>query len=368
MPASIAVDGLRKPLRILMTADAAGGVWQYCVDLIVSLVADGAEVLLATMGPRPTAEQRQQLISLPRVTLAESEYALEWMPDAWNDVEAAGKWLLELESGFDPDVIHLNGYAHASLPWPKPTLVMAHSCVYSWWRAVHGSAPGPEWAEYKRRVLAGLSACEAIVAPSLSMARTLHDEYGVSSDNIRIIHNFTRAEISPALKKQPFVLAAGRVWDVAKNLELLDRIAPRLEWGVRIAGPGTPGHAAHFLGPLPHDELLDQMSAAGIFAHPALYEPFGLAILEAARAGCCLVLSDIPSLRELWDGAAVFLDPRQPDLWLRELNRLSHNPEERETFGGLARSHSNSYDADSSLKQYGDAYAALATSNTGVAA
>ena len=39
----------------------------------------------------------------------------------------------------------------------------------------------------------------------------------------------------------------------------------------------------------------------------ALYEPFGLAVLEAAQAGCALVLSDIPTFRELWDGAALFV-------------------------------------------------------------
>ena len=37
------------------------------------------------------------------------------------------------------------------------------------------------------------------------------------------------------------------------------------------------------------------------------YEPFGLAVLEAAQAGCALLLSDIPTFRELWDGAALFV-------------------------------------------------------------
>ena len=41
----------------------------------------------------------------------------------------------------------------------------------------------------------------------------------------------------------------------------------------------------------------------------ARYEPFGLAVLEAAQAGCALVLSDIPTFRELWNGAAQFVPP-----------------------------------------------------------
>ena len=44
-----------------------------------------------------------------------------------------------------------------------------------------------------------------------------------------------------------------------------------------------------------------------VFASAARYEPFGLAVLEAAQAGQALVLSDIPTFRELWDGAALFV-------------------------------------------------------------
>jgi glycosyltransferase involved in cell wall biosynthesis len=51
------------------------------------------------------------------------------------------------------------------------------------------------------------------------------------------------------------------------------------------------------------------MARAAIYVMPARYEPFGLSILEAAVSGCALVLGDIPSLRELWDGAALFVPP-----------------------------------------------------------
>jgi glycosyltransferase involved in cell wall biosynthesis len=217
-------------------------------------------------------------------------------------------------------------------------------------------------------VVDGLSAADVIVSPSAYMAAEIRNEYGVSVDKLRVIHNFTRAQISQGAKKQPFVLGAGRIWDPAKNLGLLDRIAPMLDWEVRIAGSGSPDHSACFLGSVPHAELMDQMSAAGIFAHPALYEPFGLSVLEAARAHCCLVLSDIPSLRELWQNAAIFIDPRQPETWLRELNRLARNPQRGESLGLLAYSQSMRYNASSSLKQYWELYASLVSSKTGVAA
>jgi glycosyltransferase involved in cell wall biosynthesis len=51
------------------------------------------------------------------------------------------------------------------------------------------------------------------------------------------------------------------------------------------------------------------MSRAAIYALPARYEPFGLSILEAALAGCALVIGDLPSLREIWGDAATYVRP-----------------------------------------------------------
>ena len=101
------------------------------------------------------------------------------------------------------------------------------------------------------------------------------------------------------------------------------------------------------------------MESAAIFAHPALYEPFGLVALEAARARCSLVLSDIPSLRELWDGAAVFIDPRDSDAWMRELNCLTEDKSRREELGNRAQMHAGRYTAQATVEQYVALYSSL---------
>ena len=363
-------ESAEPPLRILMTADAVGGVWQYSADLAAALVERGTEILVATMGPRPSAAQKQQILTIPHVTLAESEFALEWMPAPWHDVERAGKWLLELASDFSPSVIHLNGYSHANLPWRKPVIVTAHSCVYSWWRAVHGSSPGQDWAEYKRRVVAGLAASKLVTAPSTYMATALQQEYGVPGKKIHVIHNFSRAVRSARNAKQPFLLAAGRTWDTAKNFALIKQIAPKLDYVIRIAGPGprpegwaATRKSARFLGSLSQSQLLEQMEQASIFLHPALYEPFGLAILEAAWRRCCLVLSDIPSLRELWANAAVFIDPHNPEQWAIELNKLMADRGTREAFSQRAYSRAKKYRVDGAVDKYWSLYRSLVSSN-----
>ncbi len=351
-------DQDKRPSKILITADAVGGVWRYSVDLAAGLAHEDVQVLLAVLGPAPSTEQRLEANRLPNVTLAHCDCALEWMTDPWAGVDKSGEWLLELQKSFDADVIHLNGYCHACLSWNKPVLVVAHSCVYSWWGAVYECAPGSEWLEYKRRVIAGLQASSRIVTPSDTMADFLVDEYQISRAKIEVIHNFSFAGPRRQREKQPSILAAGRFWDRAKNLSLLERIAPELALEVRVAGstkgPEESATAKHVraLGLLTHTELLSEMSGAAVFAHPALYEPFGLSVLEAAQAGCALVLSDIPSLRELWDGAAVFLNPRDERAWISELNALSANPERRSNLAKAASSRALRYQVEESLSSY----------------
>jgi glycogen synthase len=334
--------------KILMTADAVGGVWEYSLDLISHLVQRGAQVSLATMGPRPTEAQKARLAQIPAVALHESGYKLEWMDEPWADVDASGEWLLALAKQFRPDVVHLNGYAHANLPWPAPVLVVAHSCVYSWWDAVHGGCPpADQWAEYQSRVSAGLQAANAVIAPSAIMACALFAHYDTGIATARVIHNFSEAPAYDGREKEPFLLAAGRTWDTGKNLEMLNSIRHRLMWPIHIESA------------LPHDKLIDEMQRASVYVHPALYEPFGLAILEAARAQCCLVLSDIPSLRELWGPAAVFVNPRDPDEWSRVLNDLTRHRDRRESLAQAARQHAERYSSQSTVDQYWNLYKLL---------
>lgn len=365
MLVSVRATSDKRPARILMTADAVGGVWQYTVDLVRHLAAAGAEVLVAVLGPAPSDEQRQDLRMLPRVTVAENSFALEWEPNAWADLDASGDWLLALDAEFRADVVHLNGYAHASLPWHKPTVVVAHSCVYSWWKNVLNGPPGEDWAEYKRRVTAGLAAANSIVAPSNFMASEIQREYAIGGEKLRVIHNFSERESVACHEKEPFFFGAGRVWDPAKNFALLEQVAPCLEWPVKVAGKNNDdaraSSALEKLGHVTSAELSDLMARASVFVHPALYEPFGLSILDAARARCCLVLADTQSSRELWGEAAILVDPRNPKVWIAELNSLAADPPRSKEMGDRAFSHARRYTAESTVNAYEQLYADLMT-------
>lgn len=328
--------------RILMSVDTAGGVWTFALELARELAAQGLEVTLASMGELPAPSQREAAARLAGVNLVESEYKLEWMDRPWLDVLAAGEWLLEIEDRLRPDVVHLNGYAHATLPWRAPVLVTAHACACSWHEAVCGTPAGPEWDTYRHEVACGLKNADAVAAPSAFMLAALRGHYGFTGPG-RVIYNGRQAGKRQPLGKEPFIFSVGRLGDEAKNLAALEAAGRELPWPVFVAGePGRPGvnqsGLDHLIsiGQLPSAEIADWMGRAMIFALPALYEPFSVTALEAALADCPLVLGDIASLREIWGDDALYVAPRDHVALTRTLERLMTDAALREEYGDRA--------------------------------
>ncbi len=351
---------LDRPPTVLMTADAVGGVWSYAVGLCRSLPE--TRFVLATMGPRPPQAQRDAIRDLQNVTLVESDYPLEWMAGGAVDSTESRDWLIDLIRRYEVDAIHVNGYAHARLGVGCPVVVVAHSDVLSWWEAVHKSAAPPEWAGYRKQVMAGLAAAARIIAPTAAVLDDLERHYVSLANRAAVIPNGIEPTALSTLDKRPVVLAAGRLWDAAKNLTVLDAAAPGLAWPVEIAGDveHPDGGVASFvnvelLGRLTPAEMARRLASAQIFVAPARYEPFGLAVLEAAAAGCALVLGDIPSLRENWGGAALFVDPENSAELCAAINALIANSKERTRLAAMARDRAGRF----TLHRMAQAYAAL---------
>jgi glycogen synthase len=352
---------LERPLCVLMTTDAVGGVWRYSLDLSRELTRRGGIVALVCLGPAPSEEQRREARLVPRLALLEHGGALEWMPEPWSDVDSAGCHLRALAAELRPDVVHLNGYSHGALSFAAPKVVVGHSCVLSWWQAVEQTpAPAP-LARYRERVAAGLRGAHAVVAPSRAMLASLQEHYGLRTG--QVIFNASVPLRQPigesGLAKEPFVLCAGRLWDRAKNVATLAEAARGCAWPVLVAGAGTAPSSVTALGQLGAEELSAWMQRASVYALPARYEPFGLSVLEAALAGAVLVLGDIPSLRELWGDAALYVPPEDAGALRATLNRLAEMPELRGVLGIKARRRAARYTLEQQARRYRRLYEEL---------
>ena len=355
------MSGRAGPTRVLLSTDAVGGVWQYTFELARAFSRRRVEVEIAVLGPGVTAEQRKAVAALDGVRLHETGLPLDWTAEAPSMLGVASNTLAALVQRLDVDTVQLHTPALvAQSLWHAPVLAVVHSCVGTWWSAVRGGAVPADFLWRMAAVRAGLQAADCIVAPTRSFAEMVRGIYTLQRE-IEVVHNGRApADLNPTdAVTRHGVLAAGRLWDDGKNIAMLDGAAASMgKVAVRAAGavngPNSAGvrlERVQALGTLDGQRMAQAMAEARIFAAPARYEPFGLAVLEAAQASLPLVLADISTFRELWDGAAIFLPPSDSGAWAEALSNLHEQPEACRRWGMKARARAAAF----SVERFGGA-------------
>lgn len=299
-----------------MTADAAGGVGVFADELAAGLRQRGHQVMVVIFSPT------QPAVAAHEAECVWAPFRLEWMDTGGEASELAADahrgrtFLAKLGHQWRAELLHSNQFAYVSALEGVPTLLSVHSDVVSWWRAVYGSPPPDNAYQRWYRIQAeqALACAEAIVTPSQSARRDLLASF-VCPRAVQVIYNGRHPGQFPSLPKQALAVAAGRLWDRGKQLALLGDLPQPLPLAVAWAGeardPSQPEAAkvppgVQACGRLSAEEMAQLWGRARACIGTSLYEPFGLAVLEAALAGCALLLNDIPSWRELWSPVAQF--------------------------------------------------------------
>jgi glycogen synthase len=345
-----------EPVRILLTTDVAGGVWSYTEELYDALVGRSHEVALVSLGGEPSRGQRLWLRSRPELLFTALPHALEWMPEPEPSLSRSADALRSAADRFRPDVIHLNQFFYGASDLGAPKLVVAHSDVVSWWRAVKAEEPPADawFHRYRGWVEAGLAGAGARAAPSGWMARQAMEIYGAAP--VEVVHNARSPARFPrgTATRDPVAVTAGRLWDEGKGVGDMVAAAALLERRRRaelpapvvVAGPArhpaggrdfpTRSPGLRWAGILPSDGMTALLRRAAVYVATSRYEPFGLAPLEAALSGCALVMTNIPTFRELWDGAALFYEPGDSAALAEILRKLLDAPGRREPLADAA--------------------------------
>lgn len=349
-------------LRVLLVTDAVGGVWVYTLDLARALQTLGIDSVLAVTGPSPTAKQLEEASD---VRLVDTGLPLEWLDTTTEEISRAGQAIAELAKREGADIVQTSSASLlADAEFAQPTVAVQHSCLASWWAAVKRT-PLPDDFQWRRELVQrGMERASAVVAPSIAFAAETARIYGVRA---AAVHNGRRPAWTREIPQGQFVFTAGRLWDEGKNLATLDAAAARVRVPFQAAGAQRGPNGAQVelrhveaLGPLTHTRLSGLYAARPIYASAALYEPFGLSVLEAAQAGCALVLSDIPTHREIWGGAAIFVSPRDDRALASAIQDLLDDPDEREQLGRLAAARSAHYTPARMARGMADIYARVA--------
>jgi glycosyltransferase involved in cell wall biosynthesis len=329
--------------RLLLTTDAVGGVWTYSLDLARALSkAEDMVVFLAVLGPEPSADQLDEAAAIPGLQLISTGLPLDWTAASEQEVRDSAWALAELAAEAEVDLVQLHTPALGLCPYPAPVVSVVHSCVATWWQAVRGGPLPGDLAWRAALVREGLERSDLVAAPTRAFAKAVQAAYRLPSPPRHVPNGRDRPPVQ-ARATAAFVLTAGRLWDEGKNIAAFDRAADLSALSFLAAGPvnGPAGERATLshakaLGRLPAGELAVHLAARPIFVSTALYEPFGLAVLEAAQAGCALVLADRPGFRELWEGAAIFVDPLDAKAIAAAVDGLAADADARAGLGAAA--------------------------------
>jgi len=340
-------------LRILMTTDTHSEVWSYSLELAEAFHRKGHQVTLAAPGGSLSREQRRQLRRLPRMEVFENPHLLAGA----NNAHATRRWLLHLERQVQPHLIHLNGYAHATLPWQAPKVVAMPICLLSWWQtSKKRTAPLLE-STYQEYVKRSLQAADLVLVPTQTLLASLEESYGPLPQS-RVVPVGRNPYPVHVTQKHPYVLTTSQGWDDHQNVVNLERVAPRLTWPIYILGNDhlpRRDNSHQWINPIGQVSAKKRrtwFSQAAIYALPTRYEPFGLAVLEAAMADCALVLGDIPNLREVWGDTALYVPPDDPQALEVALSLLMADSNYRKLMAKRAYTHAQKFTAERMVEQF----------------
>ncbi|MBW8755766.1 MAG: glycosyltransferase family 4 protein [Sphingomonadales bacterium] len=330
-----------------MTVDVVGGVWQYATELATGLRQHDIEMVLAVLGPLPDAAQRQEAEALDRIEIIATGLPLDWLSEA-GPVRAAGAEIAALAQRERVDLVHLNSPAlAASATFAMPLVGTVHGCLSTWWEAARAG----HW--HRDMMARGLRACDRIIAPSASYAEVVRRHYGLPTAPQVVLNGRSCTGLPARRALHDCAFTAGRLWDEVKNARLLDAVAARLPFPFHAAGNTRAPHGEtaefqhlHCLGQLDSDALNIWLAARPVFVSAATFEPFGLAVLEAAASGCALVLSDIPTFRELWDDVAIFVGAHDVAGYAAAIETCVQDIELRARLGENARLRAQTYSAE----------------------
>lgn len=333
--------------RILLTTDTVGGVWQYSLELARAYVARGLTVDLAVLGPIASPERLSEAAGIENLEVMVTHLPLTWMAENPGSLRAAADRLASLAAARKADLVHLNcAGLGCARQWAMPVVATLHSCMATWWRAVKGDDPLPYDFSWRTELLAeALGKTDAVIVPSGSFAVAARAIYREASPPA-VVYNGRSSEDCDgvAAQRSAAVFTCGRLWDEAKNAAVLDAAAGRTRIPIWAAGAVRNPRGEEIrlpnlrlLGELTSQGVRQRLDSSGVYLSAALYEPFGLGALEAAQCGCALVLSDIPTFRELWSGAALLVDPRRPADFAEAIETLRGSRMQREEWGRRAQ-------------------------------
>ncbi|MCI0479597.1 glycosyltransferase, partial [Candidatus Uhrbacteria bacterium] len=240
-----------------------------------------------------------------------------------------------------PDIVHTHLFVGdtmaraAAVSARVPVIVSTEHNVNESYRRSH---------RFVNRLLAPFTT--AHVAVSGEVKRVLVEQDGIRPKKIRTILNGIDLDRVVPRGGRPFrdvprLIAVGRLMTQKDHATLLKALAlVKRPWRLRVVGTGPLERRLRELAERLRiasriewlgfrDDVPELLAESDVFCFPSRYEGLGLAAVEAAAAGVPLVASDLPPLREMFDGTDIrFVPAGDVPAWAHALTETLDDPSE----------------------------------------
>lgn len=265
------------------------------------------------------------------------------------------------------DLVH---FPYFSVPifYNKPYIVTIHDLIihhFSTGKASTLTLPiyMTKLFAYKYVIKKAAQNAKKIIAVSNATKEEIVDHLGVEGEKVEVVYNgidknFLKGTKDKKLIKEPYFLYVGNAYP-HKNLENLifafENIL-KTNKNVKLVLVGNKDYfyqrlkekvnSLNMQEAIVFYEKADDKSLVNLYQNalalvmPSLMEGFGLPVLEAMSNRCLVLVSDIPSLREICQNNAIFFDPKNIADIYKNLELVIKNPKIKEKFteGGYKRS------------------------------
>src|SRR5690625_4031331 len=103
-------------MKIVMTTDTEGGVWNYSLELCRALIPHQVDVHLISLRKDPSAGQIREVKRLENTTLYPYPFKLEWMEKSTEDIDKTAKKVQQFCQIIDRKSTRLNS-SHVAISY-----------------------------------------------------------------------------------------------------------------------------------------------------------------------------------------------------------------------------------------------------------
>ena len=309
------ISGLLPQLARILDKDLTVVANRTDAALVRALIGGGPDLLTVSAQPYRLAEQSVLPISLLRAKL---------------------------------DLIH---FPHYNLPLFKPGrfVVTVHDLFPFQFPEIH-SGPLPRTVN-QMLMRNAVRRATRVITPSEASAQAVKASFPDAADRVVAIPEAADSRFNPTRNPEgetawqvrfgirpPYIFYLGQ-WKAYKNLPTLLQAFARVQQAhpqtklvlagddprhpeVRREAARLPAGSVILPGRLPESAIPDLYRGASVVVLPSRAEGFGLPVIEAMACGVPIVCSDLPVLREIADGVAIFCKPDDPDDFARAISSV----------------------------------------------